>query len=77
LSTLQQPSVGSGSPEQARLDLLIGRAIEVIGDRNEAMRWMGTPVRALDYATPISLLATSEGARRVENVLGQMEHGIC
>jgi putative toxin-antitoxin system antitoxin component (TIGR02293 family) len=55
---------------------MIDRAIEVIGNRDEAMRWLGTPVAGLDYATPISLLGTSEGARRVEDVLGQMEHGV-
>jgi hypothetical protein len=55
---------------------IIERAAEVIGDRQEAMRWLGTPVRALDYATPISILATAEGAERVTDVLGQMERGV-
>jgi putative toxin-antitoxin system antitoxin component (TIGR02293 family) len=58
------------------LESVIDRATEVIGDREDAMRWLGTPVRALDYATPISLLGTREGAARVEDVLGQMEHGV-
>lgn len=58
------------------LDAVVTRAIEVIGDRIEAMRWLGTPVRALNYATPISLLGTPEGLTRVADVLGQMEHGI-
>lgn len=31
---------------------VLDRAVEVIGARSEAMRWMGTPVRVLDYATP-------------------------
>jgi putative toxin-antitoxin system antitoxin component (TIGR02293 family) len=76
----------SSSPERKRstakgfahlaVDLMIDRAIEVIGNRDEAMRWLGTPVPGLDYATPISLLGTSEGARRVEDVLGQIEHGV-
>ena len=65
-----------GKAHQLDVNLILDRAIEVIGDRNEAMRWLGTPVRALDYATPISLLGTSEGATRVEDVLGQMEHGV-
>jgi putative toxin-antitoxin system antitoxin component (TIGR02293 family) len=49
---------------------------ELIGDHDEAMRWLGNPVRALDYATPISLHSVSEGVKRVEDVLGQMEHGV-
>jgi putative toxin-antitoxin system antitoxin component (TIGR02293 family) len=58
------------------VDFMIEKATEVIGDRDEAMRWLGTPVRVLDFATPISLLGTREGTRRVEDVLGQMEHGV-
>jgi putative toxin-antitoxin system antitoxin component (TIGR02293 family) len=64
----------SGTP--LALDAVVDRATEVIGNRDEAMRWLGTPVRALDFATPISLLGTSEGTARVEDVLGQMEHGV-
>jgi len=55
---------------------VIERASEVIGNRDKALRWMGTPIRALDFATPISLLGTKKGAQRVNRVLGQMEHGI-
>jgi Protein of unknown function (DUF2384) len=51
-------------------------AVDVIGDRAEAMRWMGTPVRALGYATPVSLLATKEGADAVLAVLSRLEHGV-
>lgn len=58
------------------VDPIIDRATEVIGDRQEAMRWLGAPVRGLDFATPISLLATEEGQMRVNDILGQMEHGI-
>jgi putative toxin-antitoxin system antitoxin component (TIGR02293 family) len=52
------------------LESVIDRATEVIGNREEAMRWLGTPVRALDDATPISPLGTREGATRVDDVLG-------
>jgi uncharacterized protein (DUF2384 family) len=40
------------------------------------MRWLGTPVRALDFATPISMLGATEGVEKVMDVLGQMEHGV-
>jgi Antitoxin Xre/MbcA/ParS C-terminal toxin-binding domain len=55
---------------------IVARATEVIGDRDEALRWLGTPVRGLGYSTPISLLGTKEGAERVDDILGQMQHGI-
>ena len=58
------------------VDKVIDHAAEVIGSRDEAMRWLGTPVRGLDFATPISLLGTKDGVKRVNNILGQMEHGI-
>jgi putative toxin-antitoxin system antitoxin component (TIGR02293 family) len=55
---------------------IIHRAEEVIGDRSDAMRWLGTPVRALNYATPISLLHDSRGREEVLAVLGRIEHGV-
>lgn len=62
--------------EQPLIDEMIAKATEVIGNRGEAMRWLGTPVRALNFATPISVLGTEEGVERVNDVLGQMEYGI-
>jgi putative toxin-antitoxin system antitoxin component (TIGR02293 family) len=55
---------------------VILRATEVIGGKSEAMRWLGTPVRALDYATPISLLHDAKGREAVLTVLGRLEHGV-
>jgi hypothetical protein len=55
---------------------LIERVTEVIGDRQEAMRWLGTPLRGLGFATAISLLGTEDGRSRVADILGQMEQGI-
>lgn len=55
---------------------ILDRAVEVIGDKNDAMRWMGTPVRALEYATPVSLLGTEKGRETVLAVLGRLEHGV-
>jgi hypothetical protein len=57
-------------------DEIIARATDVIGSREDAMRWLGKPVRGLNFATPISLLATPEGVKRVSDILGQMEHGV-
>jgi len=68
-------SVSSGI-EPEKIDDLMDRAAEVLGSRDEGMRWLGTPIRGLDFATPISILATKDGAVRVNDILGQMEHGI-
>ena len=58
------------------LDRVYERACEVFGDETEAARWLGTPVRALAYATPVSLLASNAGAREVLTVLDRLEHGV-
>jgi putative toxin-antitoxin system antitoxin component (TIGR02293 family) len=61
---------------EAKLGTIIETIVEVMGDREKAMRWLGTPVRALDFATPISMMATPSGKKRVLDVVGQMEHGV-
>jgi putative toxin-antitoxin system antitoxin component (TIGR02293 family) len=58
------------------IDALIERAIEVIGDAEEAMRWLGTPVRALGYATPIAVLSKPDGKASVLAALSRLEHGV-
>lgn len=55
---------------------VIAQAVKVIGDKTEAMRWMGTPVRELDYSTPVSLLSSPKGRESVMTVLGRLEHGV-
>ncbi len=62
--------------EEIEIRPVIQRVIDVIGDQEEAMRWLGTPVRALDYATPISCLYDASGRERVLSVLTQLEHGV-
>ena len=58
------------------IEPIVERAIEVIGSREEAMRWLGTPVRALSYATPISCLGEPAGPEQVLALLTQLEHGV-
>lgn len=73
---LKRVSLHLSDEPESGVQEVIDRATEVIGNREDAMRWLGTPVRGLDFATPISLLTTEEGAERVNDILGQMEHGI-
>ena len=64
------------SNESVAISMALSEATRALGDKGRAMRWLGTPVRALNFETPISLITTSEGLERVMDVLGQMEHGI-
>ena len=70
------PTTSARLSKQLLLDTTLERATEVIGTREEALRWLGTPVRALDYSTPISLLVDEAGADRVAAVLTNLENGI-
>ena len=69
-----ETAVLKANPEE--LIKAVARAREVFGDEEAAFRWLGTPVAALDYATPISCLGTPQGAMRVSDVLTQIEHGV-
>jgi putative toxin-antitoxin system antitoxin component (TIGR02293 family) len=71
-ATVSRQSISRQSEETLVLD----RATEVIGERNRALRWMGTPVRDLGYVTPISLVGTARGRRQVLTILGRLEHGV-
>ena len=62
--------------ESQQVDSVIGRATEVFANRQKALRWLGTPVRALEYATPISLLSRPDGSSAVLTVLDKIEHGV-
>jgi putative toxin-antitoxin system antitoxin component (TIGR02293 family) len=70
------PTVPSLEVEDQAQVSVIRRTVEVIGDQPSAMRWLGTPVRALDYATPISLLHDDKGREAVLTVLGRLKHGV-
>ena len=69
-----EAAVLKATPEE--LTKAVARATEVFGNEDAAFRWLGTPVAALDYATPISCLSTRQGAMRVNDVLTQIEHGV-
>lgn len=57
----------------ARVDRL---AANVFGDVAKAHRWLRKPKKALRGETPLAYLATEAGARVVEEMLTQIDHGI-
>lgn len=63
-------------PTSDALADVTARAIEVFGTGEKAMRWFRTPVRALGNRIPMSLLRNPESIVRVQDVLGQIEHGV-
>jgi putative toxin-antitoxin system antitoxin component (TIGR02293 family) len=72
----RKSGVGVAKTNPEELTKAVAKATDVFGDADAAFRWLGTPVAALDYATPISCLGTHQGAIRVNDVLTQIEHGV-
>jgi len=65
--------------ESARLFnliLLYEKAADTFESAKEAREWMREPNFALGDDTPLQVATTSDGAVRVEKLLGQIEHGI-
>lgn len=59
-----------------RLIRIYQRAAHVLGGRGEAREWMQEENYALGEETPLHFADTEPGARRVEQLLGQVERGI-
>src|SRR5579872_4034390 len=47
------PATGNERTRQESIDKTIKLAARVLGSRDEAYRWLGTPIRGLEFATPI------------------------
>jgi putative toxin-antitoxin system antitoxin component (TIGR02293 family) len=59
-----------------RLGRIAALAEDVLGSREKATRWLHQPNRALGNAAPLHQLDTEPGARRVEDVLIRVAHGV-
>jgi putative toxin-antitoxin system antitoxin component (TIGR02293 family) len=59
-----------------RLSALFQKALEVLGEPEEAKRWFTTPKKALGGKTPMEFSETDVGAREVEDLLGRIEYGV-
>ena len=64
------------SERAARLMRVFVRAVEVLENEDKARGWLSRPLRVLRGRTPLSLMASEQGAREVEQVLGRLEHGV-
>ena len=59
-----------------RLKRIAALAEQTFGDLTKANRWLRKPKRSLGGETPLAFLASENGARVVEEMLGRIEHGI-
>ena len=51
---------------------LLGHAVHLFGDLEEARQWLKTPQRGLHGAVPLDYAKTETGAQEVENLLSQL-----
>jgi putative toxin-antitoxin system antitoxin component (TIGR02293 family) len=59
-----------------RLERIAVQAERVFGDPTKAQRWLRKPKERLGGETPVAFLASESGARVVEEMLHQIEHGM-
>jgi putative toxin-antitoxin system antitoxin component (TIGR02293 family) len=64
------------SDRTVRMARVYANAIEMIGDQDKAIVWLGTPNRALGGERPLDQLDTDTGARMVEDILGRIAYGV-
>ncbi len=64
------------SERALRLFRLVRHAEAVFGTTKDACAWMHTPNMALGDESPLQFADTEPGARRVNQLLGQIEHGV-
>lgn len=64
------------SDRAVRLARLIALAEEVFGDDAKAARWLRKPKRRFEGRAPLALFRTEAGARLVEEMLHQIDHGM-
>jgi putative toxin-antitoxin system antitoxin component (TIGR02293 family) len=71
-----QPLSKGESDKAVRVARITAMAEQVFGEVDRAWRWLRKPQRRFDGKTPIERLATEAGARLVEEMIVQIDHGI-
>lgn len=59
-----------------RVQRLIEKAVDVLGDIEMAREWLKNRAYGLGDVSPLEFSKTEVGAREVENLLGRIEHGV-
>ncbi len=70
------PLTADETDKAVRLARIAIEADRTFGNSEKAARWLRVENRALAGKAPIELLATETGSRIVEELLGQIEHGM-
>jgi putative toxin-antitoxin system antitoxin component (TIGR02293 family) len=72
----KQPLTRDESDKLVRVARIVALSEEVFANRMKAVWWLRGPKPGLGGETPLAALATETGARLVETMLHQIDHGI-
>lgn len=64
------------SERVARFVRVLDATVDYFGNKDDAWRWLQTPVRGLGNVAPVDLISTETGALEVTDLIGRLEHGI-
>ncbi len=64
------------SERMVRIARLLSRAIEVLGNKERALRWLKAPRSYFGGRPPLDYADTELGSQEVFNLLGRIEHGV-
>jgi len=64
------------SDRLARVARTFDHAMRVFGDLERARLWLERPKHRFEERSPLQMLVSETGGRMVEEMLGQIEHGI-
>ena len=64
------------SDKAVRVARITSMAEQVFGEPQRAWRWLRKPKPRFDGKTPVEMLATEAGARLVEEMIVQIDHGM-
>jgi putative toxin-antitoxin system antitoxin component (TIGR02293 family) len=60
----------------ASRELVIAKATEIFGSREDAVAWLERPAMALEQKVPATMLDSRAGGETVANLLLQLEYGV-
>jgi putative toxin-antitoxin system antitoxin component (TIGR02293 family) len=72
----REPLSRDESDKLARVVRIFDLTVRVFAEAARARAWLNKPKRRFANRTPIEMLSTETGGRLVEEMLGQIEHGM-
>jgi putative toxin-antitoxin system antitoxin component (TIGR02293 family) len=77
----RRKSGGRFAPDESerivRFARVFGLATELFGgDRDAAVKWLSSPLKALGGRPALAYLGSQAGAHGVEELIGRLEHGV-